>query len=275
MPSKKAPNSKKAAAKKSVERRARAQKASAAKPTKKAVRAKARARPAAKGVAAGRFSKKPSNTGAVADSGGGRAGGGVYSVHPGVQMMVKWAGELKGKTGRTLEEWVDLLTKKGPRSFSDRVAFLKSEHEMGTNAAWWIAERAEGKGAEDLDPALYLKAAEKYVDEQYAGKKAGLRPVYERLLSACLGASEGAKACPCKTMVPIYVTHVVAQLKASTNSRIDLGLALGDTRASGRLIDTGGYAKKDRITHRIEITSEKDIDGFVRGWIKTAFARSG
>ena len=38
-------------------------------------------------------------------------------------------------------------------------------------------------------------------------------------------------------------------------TRIDFGLALGATKAFGRMMDTGGFAKKDRITHRFEITT--------------------
>ena len=74
-------------------------------------------------------------------------------------------------------------------------------------------------------------------------------------------------------IVPLYRTHVFAQLKPTTNTRIDLGFAL--TRYKGklpkRLIDTGGLAKKDRITHRIEITAAEQIDGEVKKWLKTAY----
>lgn len=41
--------------------------------------------------------------------------------------------------------------------------------------------------------------------------------------------------------------------------------------ASGRLIDTGGRAKGDRITHRIAITSIADVDSEVKGWLKIAY----
>lgn len=37
------------------------------------------------------------------------------------------------------------------------------------------------------------------------------------------------------------------------------------------LIDTGGLAKKDRITHRMEITSTAEIDAEVKKWLKTAY----
>jgi predicted GTPase len=79
------------------------------------------------------------------------------------------------------------------------------------------------------------------------------------------------KVCPCKTMVPLYRKHVFAQIKPTTRTRIDLGLALKGTKVPKRLIDTGGLAKKDRITHRIEITSVKDIDAVVKKWLKIAY----
>jgi hypothetical protein len=79
------------------------------------------------------------------------------------------------------------------------------------------------------------------------------------------------KACPCQTIVPLYRKHVFAQIKPTTRTRIDFGLALKDTPASGRLIDTGGFAKKDRITHRIPITSLSEIDDQVKYWLKVAY----
>jgi hypothetical protein len=71
--------------------------------------------------------------------------------------------------------------------------------------------------------------------------------------------------------VPLYRNHVFAQIKPTTQTRIDLGFALGARKAEGRLIDTGGYAKKDRITHRIPIESAKDIDAEVKKWMKVAY----
>jgi hypothetical protein len=66
---------------------------------------------------------------------------------------------------------------------------------------------------------------------------------------------------------------VFAQIKPTTQTRIDLGFALGDMKGAGRLIDTGGYAKKDRITHRIPITSVSEIDDEVKRWLKVAYDR--
>jgi uncharacterized protein DUF5655/uncharacterized protein DUF4287 len=193
----------------------------------------------------------------------------VYGVHPGVAMTQKWIAELKQKTGRSLDEWLRLMKKSGPKDEKARREWLKTEHGLGTNSAWWLAERAEGKDTEMGDPDAYLKAAEGYVEKMFSGSKAGLRPLYDELLKV----AKDVKACPCQTIVPLYRNHVFAQIKPTTTKRVDIGFALGDMKPEGRLIDTGGYAKKDRITHRIEITSRADIDDEVKHWLKVAYER--
>jgi len=184
----------------------------------------------------------------------------IYSVHPGVLMFQKWVTELKTKTGRTLEEWMKHIKKNGPKTEQERREWLKTEHGLGTNTAWWLTERAEGKGAETADPELYLKTAEQDVEKMFAGKKATLKPIYDALLKLGLKVGKEAKACPCQTIVPLYRNHVFAQIKPTTQTRIDLGFALGDMKPTCRLLDTGGFAKKDRITHRIPISSLSEID---------------
>lgn len=201
----------------------------------------------------------------------------IYGVHPGVRMVQDWIAALPKKTGRSLEQWLALVEKAGPKGEKARREWLAEEHGLGTNAAWWIAERAAGKGGEDGDPEAYLAAAERYVEAQYAGKKAALRPIYDRLLELGLALGEDAKACPCQTMVPLYRNHVFAEIKPSANTRIDLGLALKDARTPKRLIDTGGFQKKDRITRRIPIAALEEVDSEVERWLAKAYEldRSG
>ena len=200
----------------------------------------------------------------------------VYDVHPGVGMVQKWVAELKSKTGRSLEEWFTLVKKEGPEDEKARREWLKTKHKLGTNSAWWIAERAEGKG-EDDSPEAYLKSAARYVEEQYAGSKEKLRPIFEELLKLSRALGKDVKVCPCKTIVPLYREPVFAQIKPTTNSRVDFGFALTHYKGKlpKRLIETGGLAKKDRLTHRIEVTSPAQIDGEVKKWLKTAYDLDG
>jgi hypothetical protein len=194
----------------------------------------------------------------------------MYDVHPSLGMYQNSLAALKQKTGRTLEEWIKLVQKSGPETEKERRAWLKAEHGLGMNYALWIAEQSVGKG-DDGNPETYLRQAEEFVESMYSNTKEPLRPIYDELLALGRNLGSDVKVCPCKTMVPLYRKHVFAQIKPTTRTRIDLGLALKGTKVPKRLIDTGGLAKKDRITHRIEITSVKDIDAEVKKWLKTAY----
>lgn len=199
----------------------------------------------------------------------------IYSPHPAVQMVQDWIVSLPAKTGRSLPQWMAFIKKEGPAGEEARRDWLKKEHGLGTNYAQWFAARSVGKLTEDEDPEAYLRKCPQVVDAMYEGKKAALRPLHDRLVKLGLSIGKEAKACPCSTFVPLFRNHVFAQVKPSTNTRIDLGLALGDTKAPNRLIDTGGFAKKDRITHRIPISTMEDIDSEVEEWLKVAYERDG
>jgi Domain of unknown function (DUF5655)/Domain of unknown function (DUF4287) len=196
-----------------------------------------------------------------------------YDVHPGVAMVQKWLAGLKPKTGRTLEEWVALVKKEGPTGHLARRNWLKSMHKVNNNEAWGIVDRAEGKGGDEDTPEAYLEAAERYVEAQYSGQRSALRPIYEELLE--LGGSLGGdvRACPCRTMVPLYRKHVFAQIKPATYSRVELGLCFTTYKGKlpKRLVNTGGLAKKDRITHRIEVTGLRQIDAELKKWLLAAY----
>lgn len=185
-------------------------------------------------------------------------------------MVQNWIATLKEKSGRSLDEWLRMANT-GPREEAARRDWLKREHGLGTNNATWIAARSLGKCEEDEDPDKYLAVAAGWVEKMFDGPKAALRPLYDILLEAGRSLGRDVRVCPCSTMVPLYRKHVFAQLKMSTRTRIDLGLALRDTSARGILIDTGGFAKKDRITHRIAIEAPADFNTEAHRWLQKAY----
>jgi len=170
---------------------------------------------------------------------------------------------LKERTGRTLEEWVRMVKKSGAATERERIAWLKAQG-VTTNYALWIAKRADGHGgADDYDPDAMVEA-------MFAGKKAGLRPIYDHVLKLAFRLGKDVRVSPCKTIVPFYRKHVFAQVKPA-GARIDVGFAFKDMEASGKLISTGGFEKGDRITHRIPVTSPDEIDKEVEKWLKHAY----
>jgi Domain of unknown function (DUF5655)/Domain of unknown function (DUF4287) len=199
-----------------------------------------------------------------------------YDLHPSVAYVQAILANLEAKTGRSLEAWVALVRKAAPSEIRARIAWLK-EQGLGANQASLVARRAgAGPGqAFDDTPEGYLAAAPRYVDAQYGGKKAALRPLFERLVRQARGLGADVKVCPCETIVPFYRNHVFAEVRPFA-SRLDLGLALGDPAQVqdpwGRLKDTGGFGKRDRITHKLEITGEADVAEALT-WMELAYQR--
>jgi hypothetical protein len=185
---------------------------------------------------------------------------------------------LREKTGRTLEEWIELIRIEYPDesrgAARHRTAWLKSEYGLGTDNATLLAEAAEGLGRERWDPDAYLAAAPNHVAAMFGGKKAHLEPIYLSILGLGLGLGDDVRVSPTRTFVPLYRRHVFAQIKPTTQTRIDLGLALGDTQPDERLIDTGGLARRDRITHRIAIHRLDEVDAAVERWLRAAYERA-
>ncbi|HEV8124873.1 MAG TPA: DUF5655 domain-containing protein [Gemmatimonadales bacterium] len=129
------------------------------------------------------------------------------------------------------------------------------------------------KDAGDLkrEAAEYLEAAPGYVDALFAGPRAALRPIYEEILQFGLGLGPDVKVSPGKTIIPFYRAHVFAQVKPTTQTRVDLGFCLKGVKPTGRLLSTGGEAKGDRITHRIGLGSVKEFGKEAKVWMRKAY----
>jgi Domain of unknown function (DUF5655)/Domain of unknown function (DUF4287) len=199
----------------------------------------------------------------------------VYSVHPAVAHLQAMVDNLPQKTGRSLKEWIALIEELGPAEEAEQREWLKAAHGLGGPTAGLIAELAQGNARENSDGIAYLRAAVAYVDGMYKDAKAVLRPIHDALIDLGCSMGEDVKICPCTTIVPLYRSHVFAQIKPATRTRIDFGLALKGVkqRIPKGLVDTGGLKKGDRITHRFPITSLADIDAEVREWVKVAYDR--
>lgn len=197
-----------------------------------------------------------------------------FDVHPGVAMVQKWVAELPAKTGRSFEQWTELVRKLKQPTAKEKRDHLKSEYGLGTVAAGWLVEAAEGTATWDADPDSYLRSANEYVTTLYAGAKAHLFPIFERLIEAGRALGDDVLVCPCKTMVPLYRSRVFAEIKPTTRTRVDLALALGEVPASGKLtIHEQRVKKGDRLTHIIALESPTDVTAEVKKWLKAAYKK--
>ena len=166
------------------------------------------------------------------------------------------------KTGKTLAAWQGVIKKSGLAKHGEIVKFLKADHGVSHGFASLIASKAlegDGGGAEtDL------------VAAQYAGGKAGLKPLYETIIKYARTLGKDVDLAPKKSSVSLRRAKQFALVIPATKTRIDLGLALKGEPPKGRLEKFNAMC-----SHRVRLESAKDFNAEVKAWMKKAYQRSG
>ena len=109
---------------------------------------------------------------------------------------------------------------------------------------------------------------------QYSGAKADLLPIYERLTIYASGLGSDVELTPRKTYVGFARRHQFGLVQASTRSRVDLGLRLPGTAATGRLQEAGSFGSGS-TSHRVALSSVEEVDQQIEAWIRQAYQARG
>jgi hypothetical protein len=165
------------------------------------------------------------------------------------------------KTGKTLEEWIQILKAENIEKHGLAVKYLKSEHGVTHGFANTIVtlSRENESSEEDL------------IASQYTGKES-LKPIYDSLLSAVSKLGDDIVITPKKASVSLIRKRQFALIKPATKTRIDLGLKLKDVEIQGRLESSGPFGTM--CTHRIQLKSVEDVDAEVVNWLSAAYDKS-
>ncbi len=199
-----------------------------------------------------------------------------FDVHPGVAMLAKWREDLPEKTGRSIDQWADVFraaAKKYPAR-KDLCEAMKKEYGLGTNSAWHIYEYTFDNSTWDGVPEVYLKNAEGFVRDQYAGAKAHFKPIFDAIVEYARTLGKDVKVCPCKTMVPLYRGRVFAEMRPATKTRFELTLCLEDVPFDDLLKKNPRAVGSDRQLHVVHMESVKDFTAAVKKWLKVAYAQN-
>ena len=158
------------------------------------------------------------------------------------------------------------MKKAGPKTEVERRAWLKDTHKLGTNYAWWIAERAEGKGGDEDNPDAYLRAGAEVRRGDVCGQarraEADLREAPEDWDSASARTPRRARAR--RSCRSIASTSSPKSSRRRTHGSIwDWRSVPTRTKLPAR-IEPVKNAKGNRITHRIADRVDRS-GGRVRG----------
>jgi predicted transport protein len=162
-------------------------------------------------------------------------------------------------------QWVSLAKKSGAGKHGEIVKHLKAEHGLGHGYANLVAQEALRGGSAPAGGDDLLAA-------QYAGAKAGMRPVYDRLAKAISALGKDVETAPKKTYVSFRRSKQFALVQPSTKTRVDVGINLKGTPAKGRLEASGSF--NAMVTHRVRIGAAGEVDKELMGWLRQAYEAS-
>jgi hypothetical protein len=115
---------------------------------------------------------------------------------------------------------------------------------------------------------------EELVAAQFGGAKAAMRPIYDTILGVVQGFGDDVKLNPRQSYVALARKQQFAVLKASTSTRLDLGLRLKAVEPSGRLQAAAGLGSGS-INYKVSLSAVEQVDGELIAWLRQAYEGAG
>jgi len=183
-------------------------------------------------------------------------------------MMNSVRDSMKERTGKTLEEWVEVVKVSGIDPLDQKSVrnWLKSEHGILQNSQWAIADAA-ARAAGWVRPSV-----EGYIDAQYQGEKAVLRPIFDARREIIEGLGEDVAVEGRGGYTPFVRKRQFIAVQASSKTRVDLGLRFKEAPESA-LLSTSSLPGQS--THKVGLSSVEDITDELVGLIRLAYEQNG
>ena len=177
------------------------------------------------------------------------------------ESLAKMIEALKEKTGKTLEEWKEVISKAGWQKHGEIMAGLKGDHGLSHGYANQIALRARETGEPSGDP----------IAEMFA-KRPEAKAIYDALLPRIQSFGADVDLAPKKGYVSVRRKKQFAILQPAPG-RLDVGIQLKGVDPSGRLEASGSF--NAMLTHRVRVVAAADVDGELIRWLKDAYDSAG
>jgi uncharacterized protein DUF5655/uncharacterized protein DUF4287 len=173
------------------------------------------------------------------------------------EALAKMIESLKEKTGKSLDEWRELIAAKGLTKHGEVMAFLKGEHGISHGFANQIALNRQAS-AQDSDNTMF------------AGK-AVAKELYDGVLAVLKTFGDDVDLAPKKAYVSVRRSKQFAILQPAAN-RLDVGINLKGVEAYGRLEASGSF--NAMLSHRVRVSSAAEIDPELVQWLHQAYQQA-
>jgi predicted transport protein len=168
---------------------------------------------------------------------------------------------LHKNTGKTLEQWIDIVKKENFGKHGEIIKFLKEQHGFTHGFANLVAHKANETDAGSAENQ------EDLISKQYTGKE-HFKPIFDKLISEIQTFGNDIEIAPKNSYVSLRRKKQFAILNPATKTRFEIGINLKGQEPKGKLETEKPNAM---CSHKIKISEIKDIDIEVIEWIKTAY----
>lgn len=182
------------------------------------------------------------------------------------QAAAKMEENIAKNTGKAVADWVKLVQTARLEKHGQIVKFLKTEHGFTHGYANLVAHRTLQSSAGQQDD-------EDLISAQYAGPKAELKPIYDRLIKAIGKFGSDLEVAPKKAYVSLRRKKQFALVQPSTKTRVDVGINIKGKAPQGRLEASGSF--NAMVSHRVRLTKPEEMDAEMVGWLKEAYDAAG
>ena len=182
------------------------------------------------------------------------------TVEEGLQAQIR---NIEATYGKPIEAWIELIRASGLTKHNEVVAMLKSAHGMTHAAAHrvsLVARQTEAPAHDDPIAALY------------AGKRAALLPIHERLMAEVHSLGDDVELAPKSGYVSLRRRKQFAMIQPGAG-RVDVGLVLKDVSPTARLEPAGSF--NALFSHRVRVGGPGEVDEELVTWLREAYDRAG
>jgi hypothetical protein len=173
---------------------------------------------------------------------------------------------LQKNTGKSLEEWIEIVQKQDLPKHGQILKFLKDTHGFTHGFANLVAHKALKSDADSADDINEL------VKNQYKGKEQ-FWPIFEKLSKEISAFGNDVEFAPKNAYVSVKRKKQFALLFPATKTRYEIGINLKGQAPEGVLeVETKANAM---CSHKVILNHEEQVTPEVIEWLKKAYSAAG